>query len=81
MVAAGRNARLGMKLFLVYLAVYVGYVAIVAFRPDLMRMLLPGGVNLAVAYGFGLIVLALLMALAYGWLCRIIAPTDGKGGK
>lgn len=78
-VASARNARLGMKLFLVYLALYLGYVLLTAFRPDLMRTLLPGGVNLAIAYGIGLIVAALLMAFLYGWLCRIIGPTEKKG--
>ena len=28
------------------------------------------GLNLATIYGFGLIVVALLLAALYGWLCR-----------
>jgi uncharacterized membrane protein (DUF485 family) len=32
------------------------------------------GVNLAILYGFGLIVAALALALIYAWLCRANAP-------
>ena len=28
------------------------------------------GVNLAILYGFGLIIAALVLALLYGWLCK-----------
>ena len=69
-VASARNARLGRKLFVVYLALYVGYMWLVAFRPDLMAKIVWGGVNVAVLYGFGLIAAALVTALIYGLLCR-----------
>lgn len=67
---SARNARTGLWLFAVYLAVYGGFVGVSAFAPDSMKALMPGGVNLAVAWGFALIVLALVLALVYGWLCR-----------
>jgi len=66
-----RNARLGRWLFFFYLALYVGYMYLVAFRADVMRQLPWGGVNVAVLYGFGLIAAALVVALVYGWLCRV----------
>jgi uncharacterized membrane protein (DUF485 family) len=72
---AARNARLGRWLFVGYLALYVGYMAMVAFWPDLMRRLPAGGVNTAVWYGFGLIAAAILLSLVYGWLCRA-RPTE-----
>ena len=67
--AAAHNARLGRILFVVYLAFYVGYVVLTAFRYDALRQAF-GGMNLAVLYGFGLIVGAFVMALLYGALCR-----------
>ena len=33
-----------------------------------------GGINLAVLYGLGLIVVAFLLALLYDWLCRAPSP-------
>lgn len=80
-IAAARNARLGRKLFVVYLVLYLGYMLLTAFRPELLRTLVPGGINLAVAYGIGLIKAAILMALLYAWLCRVPSSAEGKGGR
>lgn len=67
---SARNARVGMALFVVYLALYGGFVLLNAFRPQTMETPAPAGVNLAVAYGFGLIGAALLLSLVYAWICR-----------
>jgi uncharacterized membrane protein (DUF485 family) len=68
--ATAHNTRLGRVLFVVYLAFYVGYVLLTAFKYDVMRTAPIGGINLAVLYGFGLIVGALVLALVYGVLAR-----------
>lgn len=75
---SARNARYGMILFVVYLAVYGTFVTINAFQPAWMDVLVFGGVNLAVVYGLGLIVAALVMAVLYGWLCRSTAAPAMK---
>ena len=66
-----RNARLGLILFFVYLAFYGGFVLLAAFSPATMARTPWAGVNLAIWYGFALIAAALLLALLYGYLCRI----------
>jgi uncharacterized membrane protein (DUF485 family) len=76
MVLAARNARYGMGLFVVYLLVYGGFVAINAFWPEMMAREALFGVNLAVSYGFVLIAAAIVMALLYCWLCRARAVSD-----
>lgn len=63
-----RNARLGLVLFFIYLALYGGFVFLNAFSPKTMEWTPVGGINLAILYGFGLIIAALLMALLYGAL-------------
>ena len=63
-----RNARLGRRLFLVYLVLYVAYVFVTALRPQTMDTTL-GGVNLAIWSGAGLIGGAVLLALIYGVMC------------
>jgi uncharacterized membrane protein (DUF485 family) len=60
-----RNARLGLRLFTVYVVCYVGYMVLSAFRPEWMKHEVLAGVNLAVVYGFGLIAAALVLALVY----------------
>jgi uncharacterized membrane protein (DUF485 family) len=74
------NARLGIFLFVVYLALYLGFVLINAFNADLMESIVLAGLNLAIVYGFGLIVVALLLAILYGALCRSEPVAETKEG-
>lgn len=67
---ARRNARYGGVLFVCYLAVYGIFVGINTFHPTLMDGVPFAGVNLAIWFGFGLIVSAFGLALLYAWLCR-----------
>lgn len=71
-----RNTRWGLVLFAVYLAFYCGFVLLAAFAPETLARLPFAGVNLAIWYGFALIVVALVLALIYGWACR----GDSNGG-
>ena len=64
------NARVGFVLFVIYLLLYGGFVFLNAFAADVMEMTPIAGVNLAILYGFGLIVAALVLALVYGFLCK-----------
>ena len=70
-----RNARSGLILFMVYLALYGGFVLLNAFAPEKMEQKVFAGVNLAIVYGFVLIAAAFLLALLYGWLCWSPAHT------
>ena len=53
-------------MFGIYFVFYVGFVLISAFACHWFEIILPGGLNLAVVYGFGLIGLALVLAMIYG---------------
>jgi uncharacterized membrane protein (DUF485 family) len=67
--ASAPKARLGLQLFIGYCAVYAGFVVINTLKPKALEA--PGlfGTNLAVTYGFGLIVLAIVMGLIYNAIC------------
>ena len=56
---------LGLWLFALYLAIYAGFVWIAAFAGSWLGFRPLGGVNLAILYGFGLIILPLILALIY----------------
>ncbi|HEX3150981.1 MAG TPA: DUF485 domain-containing protein [Gemmataceae bacterium] len=75
-VAERFNARLGLLLFVIYLAGYAAYVLINTFRPTTMEVVVFSGINLAVASGMALIVGALVLALLYAALCRL--PNGGR---
>lgn len=64
-----RNARMGLVLFAVYLVLYGGFVLINTFSPETMEATPLAGINVAIIYGFGLIIAAFVMALLYGALC------------
>ncbi|HRI88657.1 MAG TPA: DUF485 domain-containing protein [Candidatus Hydrogenedentes bacterium] len=65
-----RNARYGLILFAVYVLLYGGFVFLAVFRTPVLGMVVPGGMNLAIAYGLVLIIAALVLALIYMALCR-----------
>ena len=76
-----RNARYGLVLFGIYLALYAAFVLTSAFAPEVMERTPLAGVNLAVLAGFGLIGSAFLLALVYGWLCRGEASPRDRGAE
>lgn len=67
----GQARRIGLLLFWVYVLFYAGFMAVVLFYPDRLTLRPFGGVNLAIAWGMGLIAGALLLAVVYMIACRI----------
>jgi len=67
--ASSYKMRLGMWMFLMYAAIYAGFVAINVLSPLSMEKIIVFGLNLAVVYGFGLIIFALILALIYNQMC------------
>lgn len=67
--AAAKKAKLGVKMFIAYTTIYAGFVLIGLTKPELMGLELLGGQNLAIIYGFGLILLAIIMGFVYNYFC------------
>ncbi len=67
--AAPKKAKLGVMLFFIYTVTYAGFVAIGLIKPEWMGLESLGGQNLAVVYGFGLIILAIIMGFIYNSIC------------
>ena len=73
------NSRIGLVLFSLYLLFYVGFVAVNAFSPERMEQSVMSSLNLALVYGFGLIIGAVVMSGVYGLISRDSAePGDVK---
>ena len=79
--AAKRKTRLGIWMFILYTIVYAVFVAIGVLNYEAMSIIVFGGLNLAVTYGFGLIFLAIIMGLIYNWRCTKIEDQMNKEGK
>ena len=67
---SNHTSRFGLALFAFYLLLYAGFVLVAAFAPQAMEITPLAGVNLAIWYGFGLIVAAIVLAFIYGWALR-----------
>ena len=64
----------------VYGAIYVAFIIINVAWPKVMGTIVVAGLNLAIVYGFALIVIAFLLAIAYNWLCTRHEKTfEGEG--
>ena len=77
--ASEAKAKLGLLLFGIYSLVYAGFVIINTISPKTMGKIILLDLNLAVVYGFGLIVLAVLMGLIYNQLCIRLEARYGTG--
>jgi len=67
--AIAYKTKFGLYLFIIYVLVYIGFIAINVASPHTMAMTVFAGQNLAVVYGFGLIALAFVMGIIYDYLC------------
>ena len=74
-----RNARHGLALFVIYLALYGGFVGLNVFYPSVLAQTVfyvgdyeiqLGGPNIAIVYGVGLIFAAFGLAIVYARLTR-----------
>jgi len=77
--------KIGIRMFIVYGIVYAGFVIINTFVPKLMGKRVFFGLNLAVTYGFGLILLAIVAGMIYNSICtkkeNMMEAEDRKGEK
>jgi len=64
------NAGLGMGMFVLYLLFYLGFMGIAVYDYALFGIVSVGGLNVAILYGVGLIVAALILAVIYMLLCK-----------
>jgi uncharacterized membrane protein (DUF485 family) len=67
--AAEYKKRLGLIMLAVYGVIYLAFIIINVAKPKVMGTMVVGGLNLAIIYGFALIVIAFVLAIAYNWAC------------
>jgi uncharacterized membrane protein (DUF485 family) len=61
---------LGKWLFVIYSLFYFGFIMINVLSPDFMAIDV-GSLNVAIVYGFGLIIFAMVLAVAYNHVCTV----------
>lgn len=65
-----RKSRIGIRMTILYSLAYAGFMILSVFRPLWMESRAVFGLNLAVAYGLALILLAIFFAVLYNQLCK-----------
>jgi uncharacterized membrane protein (DUF485 family) len=64
-----KKATLGVWFFFIYLVFYAGFVVIGVLNYELLATEVLAGLNLALIYGIGLIVFAVLLGILYNYFC------------
>lgn len=80
----GYKAKLGFGMIAVFSLVYATFILLCVISPKSLANHV-GSLNVAVTFGFGIIVLAIIQALIYNFLCSGKEKADGdsrpaKGG-
>ena len=65
-----RKSNIGVWMTLLYAIVYGGFVLVSVFTPAWLGVSVFMGLNLAIVYGLGLILIALIFAMIYNQLVR-----------
>ena len=66
-----RKSNIGVRMTILYAVIYGGFVFLSVFFPSLMGVESVFGLNLAIAYGLALIIIAIIFAMIYNALVRI----------
>jgi uncharacterized membrane protein (DUF485 family) len=78
--SAAYKRRLGLWMLLFYGILYIVFIIINVVWPKSMGTIVVYGLNLAIIYGFALIVIAFILAFVYNWLCtRHEKSFEGEG--
>jgi uncharacterized membrane protein (DUF485 family) len=82
--AADSKIKLGLIMILIYTLIYASFILINVRFPKLMSIDI-GSLNLAIVYGFGLILIALIQAFIYNHICtrseeKMEAENKATGG-
>ena len=62
------KTRLGIIMFAIYTPIYLAFIVISVVSPSFMAKDV-GSLNVAVVYGFGIIILAIVQAIIYNAIC------------
>ncbi len=80
-LASKKKARLGVWFFFLYLVFYAGFVAIGVTNYELLGKKVIGELSLAIVYGIGLIIFAVVLGLVYSLICTQYEIKMNKEGK
>ncbi len=77
------KAKLGIIMFAIYTPIYLAFILISVISPSFMAKDV-GNLNVSIVYGFGIIILAIIQAVFYNYICskkeKLDHVPEQKGG-
>ncbi len=73
----GFKTKLGLIMIAFYTIVYFAFIIVAVTNPQLMARDV-GSLNVAIVYGFGIIILAIIQALIYNYFCSAREKREKK---
>ena len=73
--------KLGLRLFFIYAGIYGVFVLLNTLFPSMMESVIFFGLNLAIVYGMGLIIAAILLGLLFNHKCTKMEKRLDNTGK
>ena len=64
----GFKTRLGIIMFAIFAPIYLSFILLSVLKPSFMAIDL-GQLNVAILFGFGIIIFAVLLAVVYNFIC------------
>ncbi|MFC1967397.1 DUF485 domain-containing protein [Chloroflexota bacterium] len=77
--AEGFKTRLGLIMFAIYTPIYFAFIVLAVLNPQLMAKDV-GSLNVAITFGFAIIILAIIQALVYNLICHNEEMKHERGG-
>ncbi|MFC1920654.1 DUF485 domain-containing protein [Chloroflexota bacterium] len=73
------KTKLGLSMFAIFAPVYLAFILVCVLSPQIMGRDV-GSLNVAIVFGFGIIILAIVQALIYNFICSRREKADEKAG-
>lgn len=73
----GFKTKAGLIMFAIYIPIYLAFILISVISPKTMATEI-GPLNLAIVFGFGIIILAIIQAIIYNYICSTKEKLDNS---
>jgi uncharacterized membrane protein (DUF485 family) len=74
------KTKLGLIMFTAFTPIYLAFIFLAVISPSTMGQSI-GSLNVAIVYGFGIIVVAIVLAVIYNYICSAKEKHDHPGGE
>jgi uncharacterized membrane protein (DUF485 family) len=76
----GFKQKLGLNMYAIFAPVYLAFILVCVISPRFMAKDI-GSLNVAIVFGFGIIILAIIQALIYNYICSRREKMDGESDR